>query len=120
MKKAIMSLVIMATLLMSVGAVMAGNDNEKTNNGQAIGQDPYRLALTKCSNAGIGNGGEYQAGIFWFITIEDDCLEKHFPLYNWDELNAIMAQSGCEHLGFYWVCEIDPGNSAAHNANNYK
>jgi len=92
---------------------MAGNGN----NGQKIGQDPLRLALTQCSNAGIGDGGEYETGlIIW--SLDSDCFEKKFfGKYSGDEIKALLAQSTC-HGFLIWTCEVDPGNSAAHNANN--
>ena len=90
------------------------------NNGQAIGQDPARLALTKCSNAGADPELESGAGLFTIRSLLSECLETHFlGRYTYDELKAIEAQSTCiGFFPFFWVCEIDPGNSAAHNANN--
>ena len=79
-----------------------------------------RVWLTKCSNAGLGNGGEYEVGLLGFIVLKSDCLEKHgfFVKYSLDELNASGEQGTCDWFLFVKYCEIDPGNSAAHNANN--
>jgi hypothetical protein len=110
---------------LSTGAALAGNDNG--NNGQAIGQDALRLALTQCSNAGIGNGGEWEAAVNvgpFAFSVVSDCFEKSFlSHYSAEEAAAILAQSTCVvigNLGRLAIigCEVDPGNSAAHNANN--
>lgn len=112
MKKTVIIFTIAAIFALAL-PVFAGD-----NNGQKIGQDEFRLALTKCSNAGIGNGGEFETGLLKY-SLSSDCLEKCFlKKYSRAEMEAILAQSSCINLGPLWVCEIDPGNSAAHNANN--
>ncbi len=112
MKKTIFVLSIVAVFAL-VLPVFAGE-----NKGQKIGQDEIRLALTQCSNAGIGNGGEFEAGIMRY-SLKSDCLEKRLlSKYTYAQLEAILIQSSCVNLGPIWVCEVDPGNSAAHNANN--
>jgi hypothetical protein len=117
MTRRILTLVAAAALLVVLlpVAAMAGNGN-----GQAIGQNDARLALTKCSNAGLGNGGEHEVGLLGFIVLKSDCLEKHgfFATYSHAELEAIGEQGTCDWVFFVKYCEIDPGNSAAHNANN--
>lgn len=105
-------------VLVSGTAVWAGD-----NNGQSIGQDPVRLAITRCSDAGDDNGGEYQNGVtvpdWGKVAIHSDCLAKVWPQrYSLLEWQGMLAQAGCEYQqnGYvYWTCEVDPGNSAAHN-----
>lgn len=106
---------VLALMVVLLPAAALANGNE----GQAIGQDPLRLALTKCSNAGPGNGGEFEAGILG-KSVDSDCMDKHFfSRYTHAEIRAIYAQSTCYLLfPLFGVCEVDPGNSAAHNANN--
>jgi hypothetical protein len=91
-------------------AATAGND------GQKIGQDELRLALTQCSNAGGGNGVEIEAAVFG-RSVSSECLYKRLgSRYSRAEVQAILAQANCigPVLGSF-VCEVDPGNSAAHN-----
>lgn len=125
MKK--LSVLVMLGIAMSLMSTSVFADN----NGQKIGQDPLRLALTKCSNAGLGNGGEFEAAILVFdeqteswlaLSVYSECLEKEFlSEYTEEEVWAILAQTDqCDTYGLLVVCEIDPGNSASHNANNYK
>jgi len=75
---------------------LAKNDNE--NNSQAIGQDPIRLALTQCSNAGIGNGGEWILGLKrnGYVLMYVECLERFYggPLTQ-DQIASIKAQTTC-------------------------
>jgi hypothetical protein len=99
----------------SLGGVAAAAGGGK---GQAIGQDPLRLALTRCSNAGGGNGGDTET---WKAATEksylSDCLDKAFKSrYTAEEAAAILAQANCDHWGPWIICEVDPGNSAAHNS----
>ncbi len=90
-------------------AATAGND------GQKIGQDEIRLALTQCSNAGGGNGLEIESALLGRSLISD-CLYKRLgSRYSRAEIEAIAAQSNCIGSRLAFVCEVDPGNSAAHN-----
>jgi hypothetical protein len=83
--------------------------------GQKIGQDDLRLALTQCSNAGQGNGGEFEVAL-GTRSVLSDCLDKRLGArYSADEIAAILAQSNCVRVLLVTVCEVDPGNSAAHN-----
>jgi len=109
-----MALVAALLALGAVTAAFAAGDN-----GQAIGQDPLRLALTQCSNAGGGNGGEFEAALLGRVATSE-CLEKRLgSRYSAAEIAAILAQSNCTPIviaGRYsFLCEIDPGNSADHN-----
>ena len=110
----LLTVIALMVVLLPAAAVANGA------NGQAIGQNDARLALTKCSNAGLGNGGEYEVGLFAFIVLKSDCLEKHgfFATYSREELEAIGEQGTCDWVFIVKYCEIDPGNSTAHNANN--
>jgi hypothetical protein len=116
MKRRILTMLTVVALVVVLlpAAAMANG-----NSGQAIGQDPLRLALTQCSNAGPGDGAELEAG-FLGKSVDSDCLDKRFfSRYSGDEIAAIYAQSTCFLLfPLFGVCEVDPGNSAAHNANN--
>ena len=109
----VLTVITLLVVLLPAAAMANGNS------GQAIGQDPLRLALTQCSNAGPGDGGEFEAGFLGF-AVGSDCLDKRFfSRYSGDEIDAILAQSSCFLLfPLFGVCEVDPGNSAAHNANN--
>ncbi len=68
------------------------------NNGQglAIGQSPKLLQMTRDSNAGAGNGGE-------FIKVKGSFSVIGCSAHN---------MSGCSSTKYV---EIDPGNSGAHN-----
>ena len=123
---ALMAVMLLAAL--SSTAVLA-----EDNNGQKIGKDPVRLALTQCSNAGNGNGGEYEATGFTLfgrlgVIIPGDCLARKLVLpladafavanavvHQHSDLNCAVALTDHETGFFYLGCEIDPGNSAANN-----
>jgi len=114
MRKLTTAAVGAAMLAGTLGGVAAAADGGK---GQAIGQDPLRLALTRCSNAGGGNGGDTET---WKAANErsylSDCLDKAFrSRYTAEEAAAILAQANCDSWGPWVICEVDPGNSAAHN-----
>lgn len=116
--KKLMVFVSALALLTSIGATTA-----LANNGQAIGKDPLRLALTQCSNAGLGNGPELESGLFNRSVLSDCLYKKLGSKYTKDEVAAIFAQSTCVVVDIrgnviFFLCEVDPGNSAAHNANN--
>jgi hypothetical protein len=55
-------------------------------NGRGIGQDPVRLALTRCSDAGVGNGDEVE-GVIFNYTFHSDCLAR----YGFNTGNEIAA-----------------------------
>ncbi len=105
-----------ALLLISAFATASASAD---SNGQAIGQDELRKALTICSNAGVGNGGEFENSLG--VSVNSDCFEKRFlSRYSSDQVAAILDQSGCSVVGpvfglYFFSCEIDPGNSADHN-----
>jgi len=114
MRKLTTAAVGAAMLAGTLGGVAGAMDGGK---GQAIGQDPLRLALTRCSNAGSGNGGDTET---WGVVTErsylSDCLDKAFlSHYTEEEVDAILAQANCDYWGPWVICEVDPGNSAAHN-----
>jgi hypothetical protein len=110
--KLIVGSAIAVALFVAAGAFAQGTASA---DGQAIGQDEVRLALTRCSNAGGGNGGEFEAAV-GPRSILSDCLNKRLgSRYTADEVAAILAQANCVIVGPLAVCEVDPGNSAAHN-----
>ena len=53
MKSSLAALIACTVLLQGLFGGIAS-----ANNGQAIGQDPLQLAITRCSNSGPGNAGE--------------------------------------------------------------
>jgi hypothetical protein len=120
MGKKLMGMLATALLLAAILPAAALADESK---GQKIGQNEFRLALTICSNAGIGNGGEYE-GALVSRSVKSDCFDKKFlSRYSGDQIAAILAHSSCDYskvtiLGrdyYTFLCEIDPGNSASHN-----
>lgn len=81
-KRALGIVLAVAFALSALGAPALAGDN-----GQKIGQDDIRLLLTQCSNAGAGNGSEYEAVIgeilitkyftqSKFVVVASDCLGK--------------------------------------------
>lgn len=103
-----------------------GGDYNGGNNGQAIGQNPVRLALTICADAGRGNGGEYVVIVKkrHRIKVFSKCLTRQLTRHGYKVLRAVWAQA--DHAWRFTVCtpkgkitvikvEIDPGNSAGHN-----
>ena len=77
---------------------MLAEPGKPQNDGQglAIGQSPKQLQMTRDSNAGAGNGGE-------FIKVKGS-----FSIFGCSAHNM----SGC----FSWTYdEIDPGNAGQHN-----
>ncbi len=138
MKSRALSIAMMVGLMLAAlpAAAALGDDD----NGQAIGQNPVRLALTQCSNAGAGNDSEYQlvglGGTFFHpkAVLAGECLKKKFDLtqkedvlkflYAADAIAHQTTEDACEFAIFEWYkskwyigasCEIDPGNSASHN-----
>jgi hypothetical protein len=110
-----MKRLLFAVLAIGAFAIPATAGAGGGDKGQKIGQDDVRLALTQCSNAGQGNGGEFESAV-GSRSILSDCLDKRLgSRYTADEIAAILAQANCVRLGPLTVCEIDPGNSAAHN-----
>ena len=114
-------------------------------NGQKIGQDPIRLALTRCSQAGGGNTLEVFGTVPFQPSdvIRDDCLgHARGTFFSQAETLAIRDMAGgqfcmigpintcpgghpptqgCWFIGGFSgvgvvTCEIDPGNSGAHNS----
>jgi hypothetical protein len=119
-KESVLKIIVAAVIAAGLLAVGAwGATSASAGNGQAIGQDPIRLALTRCSNAGGGNGGEFEAGIIAggeVYSVLSECLHKRLGrTYSDAAIEAILAQANCYLFGPLAVCEIDPGNSAAHN-----
>jgi hypothetical protein len=111
-KKILVSTVAAAVLLIGFGAA---STTFADNNGQAIGKDEIRLALTRCSNAGGGNGGEFEVAVAG-RSVLSDCLYKQLgDRYSREEIDAILAQSSCIVVRRSFLCEVDPGNSADHN-----
>src|SRR3954451_6170603 len=114
------------------------------SNGQGIGQDPIRLALTRCASA-HGNNVEAWDPISFSFTgrvLRDDCL-GHAPgtLFSGAEIAAIRDMAGPQFCSFSFgsscpggvpptqgcwfigglsgqgivTWDIDPGSSGAHN-----
>jgi len=111
--------------------------------GQGIGQDPIRLALTRCASAHGNNVEEWIASPVGDnrLVERDDCL-GHAPgtFFSEAEIAAIRQAAGgqfcflglintcpgkvpptqgCYFVGAPsgggWFCDIDPGNAGAHN-----
>jgi len=112
-------------------------------NGQGIGQDPIRLALTRCASARGNNVEAFRSSTLPDnrLVFRDDCL-GHAPgtFFSESETAAIREMSGGQFCriglitdcpggvpptqGCYFVgapglgdfiCDVDPGNSGAHN-----
>ena len=117
MLKRVFAFVFVTAIL--VGAALPATAALAGDNGQKIGQDDLRLALTQCSNAGKGNGGEWEVGLITrrgVKAVYSECLEKRLlGRYTREEIAAILAQANCYAVGPIVACEVDPGNSAAHN-----
>jgi hypothetical protein len=112
--------IIVSVLLLGLLLALPAAASAKGGNGQAIGQDAVRLALTKCSNAGVGQDGQYENGVQGSLYVRvSDCLHKELgSTYSFAEIEAIVAQSACELHIIVFECEISPGNSAGSHGNN--
>ncbi|MEZ5078446.1 MAG: hypothetical protein R2725_13505 [Solirubrobacterales bacterium] len=117
---------VAAVCAFAIGALFVPTATADDGNGQAIGQDPVRLALTICSDAGRGNGGEYVVIVKsrHKVKVFSECLDRHLTRKGYKILDSIWAQAS----DVCWIkirtpkgkilvikIEIDPGNSAGHN-----
>ena len=96
MKTILNTLLLVAAASLCAPVIAQPGKNQNNGQGLAIGQDPKLLQMTRDSNAGAGNGGE-------FIKVKGGFSVIGCSAHN---ISSCFATK---------YVEIDPGNSGAHN-----